>query len=54
MDYMTRDESAAWQPDRPDAAERALARTRRRMEATGQWHKVPAKGRARVKSQAPR
>ncbi len=43
--YMTRDEIAAWQPDRPDAAESALARARRRMEATGQWRKGQPMGR---------
>jgi pyruvate-formate lyase-activating enzyme len=42
---MTRDEIAAWQPDRPDAAESALARARRRMEAAGQWRKGQPMGR---------
>jgi pyruvate-formate lyase-activating enzyme len=45
MDYLTRDEITAWQPDRPDPAESALARARRRMEATGQWRKGQPMGR---------
>src|SRR5258708_30532586 len=45
MDYMSRDEIAAWRPDAPDTARTALARARRRMEATGQWRKGQPMGR---------
>ena len=45
MDYMTRDEIAAWRPDGPDEAKSALARARRRMETTGQWRKGQPMGR---------
>src|SRR3984893_7688538 len=39
MDYMTRDEIAAWQPDAFHTATSALAHARRRMELAGQWRK---------------
>jgi molybdenum cofactor biosynthesis enzyme MoaA len=45
MDYLTRDEIAAWQPDDPGATESALTRARRRMEATAQWRKGQPMGR---------
>src|SRR5258708_15642862 len=45
MDYMSRDEIAAWRPDAPDTARTALARSRGRMEATGQWRKGQPMGR---------
>ncbi len=45
MAYLTRDEIAEWQPDRPDTPEGMLARARRRMETTGQWRKGQPMGR---------
>jgi tetraether lipid synthase len=45
MDYLTPDEIAAWRLDGSDGAEVALARARRRMEATGQWRKGQPMGR---------
>src|SRR5260370_40933787 len=42
---MSRDEIAGWRPDGLDTAETALARARRRMEATGQWRKGQPMGR---------
>ncbi len=43
--YLSRDEIAGWRPDGLDTAETALARARRRMEATGQWRKGQPMGR---------
>ena len=45
MDYMSRDEIAAWRPDRPGTPEGMLARARHRMENTGQWRKGQPMGR---------
>src|SRR5258708_19631414 len=45
MGYLTRDEIAVWRPDELNPAETALARARRRMEATVQWRKGQPMGR---------
>ena len=45
MDYLSREEIAAWWPDRLDTPAAVLARARRRMESTGQWRKGQPMGR---------